>query len=275
MDKRILVLGATAVTSAAAGLAAGYQLAKRRLTKEYVEKLEEDMAAYRWSYSELQKLKASKAPTIDEEMAKKGAREALSQMDEVPVETLERVAAGLRRSMAADAMTQYSAGATRGDRVVEATTVTTESLLGLDDGGPFPEERHLFDAGDADDAVEGNLALLREVGKPYIISARQFVSTHPHKTASLTWYDEDGVLADSQDKPVPDVEEVVGEENMERFGVGSDDNSIVYIRNDKLDVAFEVVLDQRSYAQVVMGADPADPRVQKRSKQRQRMSADA
>jgi hypothetical protein len=156
MDKRILVLGATAVTSAAAGLAAGYQLAKRRLTKEYVEKLEEDMAAYRWSYSELQKLKASKAPTIDEEMAKKGAREALSQMDEVP-----------------------------------------------------------------------------------------------------------------------DVEEVVGEENMERFGVGSDDNSIVYIRNDKLDVAFEVVLDQRSYAQVVMGADPADPRVQKRSKQRQRMSADA
>jgi hypothetical protein len=46
---------------------------------------------------------------------------------------------------------------------------------------------------------------------------------------------------------------LVGDKNLDRFGHGSNDAFIVYIRNDQLEIVYEVVLSPNSYAEEVHG----------------------
>lgn len=263
MDKKILVLGATAIVSAGTGLVVGYELAKRRLRGEFEERLDEDIQNYKNSYDSLQKMKADK----------KAAQEALNQMDEVPVETLQRVLDGLKnldepKLTAAEAMVKYSGGAQTADRVTSVLERFPKpvGLLDLMEPDDVQEETNLFDSRLSPDVSQEYLDSLRIPGQPYIISHLEFVDGQSHQQSSLTWYDDDGVLSDDQDVPVDDVDNVVGLANMERFGIGSGDMSIVYIRNEKLRTEFEVVFNHGSYAQIVYGQDP-DPKRQKLRRQ--------
>jgi len=45
----------------------------------------------------------------------------------------------------------------------------------------------------------------------------------------------------------------VGERNLNLFGHGSNDASVVYVRNDKLELIFEVVRSPNSFAEEVHG----------------------
>jgi hypothetical protein len=74
-----------------------------------------------------------------------------------------------------------------------------------------------------------------------------------YEDVTLTWYEEDGVLIDSRDEAIPDVEGIVGEANLQKFGHGSRDPNIVYIRNEELQTDFEIVRDSGSYVEKVLG----------------------
>jgi hypothetical protein len=278
MDKRIFVLGATAIVSASAGVAGGYVWARRRLFDEFNEKLEKEISAYKWSYDKLQKLKADKKPTVDEQAAANGhydldRREAPmrtgpmeARPDEPAQDTLERTLAGLKnwdtgereqvRMSAAEAMAAYSAGAVQADKAVTILDrFQKPSILGLGYTDEEVAEKSLF----PDEASEEDedLTRFRRPGHPYVISTREFSFGQTHNQSELTWYEEDQVLSDDQDMPVPDVDGVVGLDNMDRFGLGSGDPNLVYIQNDKIGAQFEVFRNQGSYAQIVHGAAPA------------------
>jgi hypothetical protein len=73
---------------------------------------------------------------------------------------------------------------------------------------------------------------------------------------TLTYYEVDDVLCNERDEivdPDRDRENLVGERNLNLFGHGSNDASIVYIRNDKLEIVFEVVKSPNSFAEEVHG----------------------
>lgn len=89
-------------------------------------------------------------------------------------------------------------------------------------------------------------------GRAYIIDYDEFMSSEVQNT-TLTYFEGDNVLSDQHDEPLMDLDEVVGEDNLLCFGQGSNDNNIVYIRNDKLDINFEVIRSQGKYAQEVLG----------------------
>lgn len=98
-----------------------------------------------------------------------------------------------------------------------------------------------------DDEVKKRSALL-----PYVITDEEFAEGDPrHESFSLTWYAKDEVLADDNDEIVDDVAGAVGQENLLRFGHGSNDDRIVYIRNEKRRVDFEIAKHDGSYAEVV------------------------
>jgi hypothetical protein len=67
---------------------------------------------------------------------------------------------------------------------------------------------------------------------------------------TLTFYSGDNILADEQDSPVYNYESVVG--NL-RFGHGSNDSNVVYIRNEKLEAEYEVLLFDGSFEIEVLG----------------------
>jgi hypothetical protein len=91
---------------------------------------------------------------------------------------------------------------------------------------------------------------------PYVISFEEF-SDNPdhHEQTTLTYYAADDTLADEKESPIDNVDYVVGEDNLTRFGHGSNDSSVVYIRNERIDSDFEVIRSEGSYRKEVLGMD--------------------
>jgi hypothetical protein len=91
---------------------------------------------------------------------------------------------------------------------------------------------------------------------PYIIHRDEFFSNEMElEQSSITYYKGDDVLCDEKDVPIYSPEKVVG--RLE-FGHGSQDPSIVYVRNEELGAEWEVILDQGFYAVEVLGGQIED-----------------
>lgn len=98
-------------------------------------------------------------------------------------------------------------------------------------------------------------------GVPYVIHVEEHRENTPeHEQVTFTFYEEDGVLCDVRDQIVDDPEGVVGLGNLQRFGEGSLDPSIVYVRNDRLTLDIEICLNPKSYAEDVHGLRHSDER---------------
>lgn len=69
-----------------------------------------------------------------------------------------------------------------------------------------------------------------------------------YEQISLTYY-ADGVLADENDEVIEDVEDAVGIDSLNHFGEYEDDS--VFVRNDARKCDYEILLDQRTYSEVV------------------------
>jgi hypothetical protein len=96
----------------------------------------------------------------------------------------------------------------------------------------------------------------REVnpGVPYVISFEEFAENEgSHEQATLTYYAGDDILADAKDDPIDNTEKVVGDDNLLRFGHGSSDPNVVYVRNEALDLDFEIVKSNGEFAREVLG----------------------
>lgn len=131
--------------------------------------------------------------------------------------------------------------------IVDAVTV-----IKTYQGVPEDTERSVFDT-KCRDLAEDEITN-RDTSKPYVITDEEFTdSSSNYQQITLTYYDDDGVLADERDLPVDDIRGTVGEDNLTRFGEGSNDSRIVYIRNEHMDVDFEVVLHSGNYAEIVHG----------------------
>lgn len=84
---------------------------------------------------------------------------------------------------------------------------------------------------------------------PYVISPQEFGENYDYEVITLNYY-ADGVLTDSEyDEPVEDIENVVGQESLTHFGEYEEDS--VYVRNDRLRVDYEILLDERKYTDVL------------------------
>lgn len=97
----------------------------------------------------------------------------------------------------------------------------------------------------------------RDPSYPYVIHIDERGETG-YEEITLTYYSGDDVICDHQDKIVDDKERVVGEKNILKFGHGSGDPAVVYIRNEYLDLDIELVRSEQSYAEEVHGITHAD-----------------
>lgn len=83
---------------------------------------------------------------------------------------------------------------------------------------------------------------------PYVIPPEDFGELDYYTQISLTYY-ADGILADEDDRYINNVDDIVGRESLKHFGEYEDDS--VFVRNDKLKCYYEILLDQRSYSDVI------------------------
>ncbi len=92
--------------------------------------------------------------------------------------------------------------------------------------------------------------------EPYVLSIEEYMEEEAHEKITLTYFDEDETLINEREEIITDVIRVLGPDALTNFGVGSDDDNIVYVRDDRNSLDFEVILDPRSYMEVVLGERP-------------------
>lgn len=100
--------------------------------------------------------------------------------------------------------------------------------------------------------------VLREAGaRVFVIHQDEFGDTDNPET-TLSYYEGDDVLCDENDRPIEDQHKLVGD-CLDRFGQGSGDRNVVYIRNLDLEIDLEVTKSSKTYAEEVHGFKHEDP----------------
>lgn len=99
---------------------------------------------------------------------------------------------------------------------------------------------------------------------PYVISQEEFYRNElDFEQVSVEYYMVDDVLVDERSQPVGDADKMVGD-SVNHFGFKSGDPNIVYVRNEELEVDFEIKRNTGSYSEEVAGFveddEPGRPR---------------
>jgi len=92
---------------------------------------------------------------------------------------------------------------------------------------------------------------LRTETAPYILHADEFFSNErDYVQSTFTYYSGDDVMLDEDDTPVHNHKQVVGEF---KFGFGSGDPNVCYVRNPVREAEYEILNDSGSYTEEILG----------------------
>lgn len=223
MNNKIIAIGGTAL-GLAVGSVAGYLFAKRQLEQSYVELAQKEIAEARAYYNQLHK-KGEEFETPGAVLQRRVPAKPNGVDDRIHEgpsdEVLEKVLNGLR---------------------YHTDQPIIERPLEIMHGHPQSIEE--------EDAA-------RSADAPYVLDIDEFMNSEVGYTnMTVTYFVQDGVLVDESDDIIEDIENWVGHYNLNRFGHRSNDQRIVYVRNERLEFDLEVIRDEGSYAELVAGFAP-------------------
>jgi len=222
-SSKAFVIGTTSVLSFAAGAGAGTAIAIRKLNAKYNTIMEREIADARTFYKKLYKRGEFSAP------ADLGKLSSMEDHDDVVEEESELL------DDAVQALASY-----QGESENDVTDDRPETATNV-----FDKEEDEWDWSEIDH---------RDPTKPYIIHHDEFMQGEKdYEQQTVTYFEGDDVLTDDRDGRIDDVEDTVGEDNLMKFGHGSKDNNVVYIRNDRMCVDFEVMRSTGKYSEQVLG----------------------
>ena len=91
---------------------------------------------------------------------------------------------------------------------------------------------------------------------PYVIHYDERNEFEEYGEETLTYYERDDVLCNERDEVIGEGDErneLIGEKHLDQFGHGSNDPSIVYVRNDRVEMVYEIVKTPNSFSEEVHG----------------------
>lgn len=144
-------------------------------------------------------------------------------------------------------------------KVVEANRDSESEEEDDEDDGDSNHEQTMIDynniastykgSGNEENGKEGDNKVGDEVpyiNGPYVITPDQFGDEPSYSSQPLDYF-ADGVLADGWGVKL-DIEETIGEDALKHFGDYEDD--VVYVRNERTEIDYEVSKDPRRYDEV-------------------------
>ena len=266
VSKSILsVVAASSTLSLAVGAVLGYILAKNRVTAQYEGMIEEEVVKAKEFYS--------KASIVDVDLSS------------VPKEVVEDAVEAAKESFRprsntvkvdyddgyAEKFTQYNqirkpySGFEDGEgadnsmeaveqRLIDAAKKDVEEAKKRSGEFPKEEEDEMY-YDEQDNSVDRSQ---RSSDHPFILSVDEFEGNDlDYNQNTLTYFEGDDTLVDEREQPITPHNGIVGEGNL-KFGQGSNDANIVYIRNDRMEVDFEVVRSPGTYTEEVLGIIPSE-----------------
>ena len=99
----------------------------------------------------------------------------------------------------------------------------------------------------------------RTADRPFIMHLEEYQQSECSHQITITYFEGDDVLVDEADEVISKKDEVVGMDHLAKFGFGSGDPNVVYVRNPKLDIEYEILRHRGHYAKEILGLeeDPA------------------
>jgi hypothetical protein len=197
----------------AIGFTVGFRIAEKRLQTKYSKLAEDEISEMREHYQK-KAVAAQEKPPIEvviEERHERYTPEEQAAIDEVNAQFPAKEAAAE-------------------EAVVEA-----------------PTQVNVFNTSEWDYSVE---VKQRRPDVPYIIHYDEFKTNESgHEQLAYIYYEQDDVLVDTTSQTqIEDMDEVIGLGNLGRWGHGSpNDENVVHIRNEHLQLEFEVCRDPGSY----------------------------
>ena len=213
------LIAGVALVALTSGAALGYMYAKKKLVTQYDQILEEQIESTKNYYTRLNKREQFKTPA-----------EAVEVL--VPEEERDE-----KVDTAAAALLAYQGEKVDEERVTEVVSNIFVDSIPVDDNFDYSEE--MKD---------------RDPEMPYVISREEYMeNVSENEQSTLSYFAGDDVLLDEKEEIINDSDTVVGNQNLLRFGHGSKDNNTVYVRNEKLELDFEIVKSEGKYSEEVLG----------------------
>ena len=133
--------------------------------------------------------------------------------------------------------THYFESQNRPDLAALASKYNNDEVLNIDSEEDWPEEV----------LTEENV--IDDVPQPIrLISMMEYANDDEYEHFTLAYYDDD-VVTDGEDKPIENIEKLIGDEALVSFGYETDgDEDTVYVINDNLKTMYEVVRANKNYA---------------------------
>lgn len=231
---------AIATATFAGGVAAGYFIAQKRLTSEFDRVLAEQNAVAKEYYKLLYKTEEYSTP-----------EKAAAALNVAFPEELEIVIPGEPAILPEDRQ--------RAEEIVDEEEYNVGNVFeqeGAKDPGPDPDEP------------------VRNAEYPYVISEGEWMlQERGFEQAQLTYYEGDNTLADDLDSMIPDIDGTIGDRNLNEFGKEhAPTPDVLFIRNEKLEMEFEIVKDPGTFSERVLGIpdEMLEPRSPKRKRRDER-----
>lgn len=227
------------VIGTAGGIAIGYYWAKTRLETKYQQFAEEEISQmrdhFRTKWSAAEEREAKRKTKLDDVVEGLGYKAPTSPDDEKPPEV---------------------------DVEIDKEQVdTTRNVFEADQPTDVGEPQVVWDYQRELESRTGS--------RPFVIHKDEFTENEEHGVdhVSYTYFSGDDVLADERDAPIDNMDELIGLENLDKFGHGSGDENVVYIHNPVLELSMEICRSMGDFAKEVGGLDP-DPEDLMHSSQR-------
>lgn len=239
-----LLIGVTSAISVATGAAVSYVVTNKLLEKKFDERLESEIVKAKALYQEMysQPVLIRDDPPEDELL--EAVRTVTQEFDGFPEDLVGR---------ALDAARVYMAEDEENKQTVDDPRPDPNTVINIFQNNTPPG-----------DEVLGALMADRTPEEPYIITKSEFLQNDPDfEQARFTFYEGDQILVDDRDEynPIMDTERVAGDDNLLRFGYGSGDEYVLYIRNETLDPPLDLHITRVNgkYGEEVMGLDEDEP----------------
>ena len=254
-----IVLAGAVALGLALGATGGYFVTKKRLAAMYEEQeaeaVEQAKEFYKDFYQKLNKVDEHGDPLSPSQVYREihndedvEALTALQTYQGKPPAVIQGVGETEEQALLAKAVARAAENGHQTE-TVETTTVTKSTLFAGRDPVTSDEDPYIYELEVAN----------RKINVPYVIMHDEFFQGElGYETISYTYYEGDGALVDEKDRPVEEADKMIGEDNLTRFGHASKDKNIVYVRNDLLELDFEIVRSDGSYTKEVLGFDEPD-----------------
>jgi len=240
LKKPAVLVGAASVVSASAGAILGYRVAVARLQAEFEEEAGKQIEAAKEYYASMR---------------------VVNDVKPTPQEILEQVYS-TEAQEAREAHESYL-GNNPGEEDFGAPVVAAETISEPVQELQVEAPKNVFAGKEPVEEVPGEWDYERELAiraenpdKPYIIHHDEYFENETeYEQGSLTYYEGDDTLVDEKDMPVGDDTNVVGDDALTAFGHGSKDKNVVYVRNESLEMDFEIVRSNGKFSVEVLGFD--------------------